>query len=189
MRHGETDWSRSGRHTGTTDIPLTPEGKNQARALVPWLAGVAFSAVFTSPRLRARRTCELAGLGGAAQVEQDLEEWRYGDYEGFRTVEIQTARPGWDIFRDGCPEGESPGDVSARADRLIAHLCTLSGNVALFSHGQFGCALAARWIGSPVLDGQHFSEGPASLGILASDAHHPEIRVIALWNAAPVLSI
>jgi len=121
-------------------------------------------------------------------VEQDLEEWRYGGYEGLRTVEIQAGRPDWDIFRDGCPDGESPEDVSARADRLVAHLSTLNGNVALFSHGQFGCALAARWIGLPILEAQHFSEGPASLGILGHDAHHPEIRVIALWNAAPVLS-
>jgi probable phosphoglycerate mutase len=139
--------------------------------------------VFTSPRQRAQRTCELAGLGAAAETEPDLAEWDYGDYEGMLTVDVRKRRPGWNVFRDGCPGGEMPGAVSDRADRLIAHLCTLDGNVALFSHGEFACVLAARWIGLPVVKGQHFSIDAASLGILSYNPSHPEVRVIALWNA------
>jgi len=150
------------------------------------LEPIVFSAVLTSPRLRARRTCELAGFGSAAHVEPNLAEWDYGDDEGRRSVDIRKKRPDWNIFRDGCPNGETPEAISTRVDRLIARLCTRDGNVALFSHGQFGCVLAARWIGLPVLDAQHLSNDPASLGILGFDAHHPDVRVIALWNAAPV---
>jgi probable phosphoglycerate mutase len=185
VRHGETEWSLSGRHTGSTDIPLTAHGEEQARELRRRFEHVEFSAVLTSPLRRARRTCELAGLASAAKIEPDLAEWHYGDYEGRRSVDIRKERPGWDVFRDGVPHGESPSQVSERADRLIAHLCTLSGNVALFSHGQFGCALAIRWIGLPVIDAQHLSFGPACLGILGNDLHHPEVRTIELWNAAP----
>lgn len=183
IRHGETAWSLSGQHTGHTDLPLTPHGESMARQLASTLHGLSFSQVLTSPRLRARMTCELAGLGAAAQIEANLAEWDYGDYEGLRTTEIRTQRPGWDIWNDGCPGGEMPAAVSLRADQLIARLRELSGKVALFSHGQFGRVLAARWIGLQVAEGKHFSIDPASIGILGLDNDHPQRRVISLWNA------
>jgi probable phosphoglycerate mutase len=155
IRHGETAWSLSGQHTGRTDIPLTAKGEDEARALIPWLGQVQFARVFSSPRRRARRTCELAGLGDRAELEPDLAEWDYGDYEGKLSSDIRARRPNWNIFRDGCPHGEMPGDISARADRLIARLYMVGGNTALFSHGQFGVALAARWIGLPDGVAQH----------------------------------
>jgi broad specificity phosphatase PhoE len=185
VRHGQTEWSLSGQHTGRTDIPLTAHGEAEARALIPWLKQVQFGLVLTSPRQRARRTCELVGLGQEAEIEPDLAEWDYGDYEGKLSSEIREERRDWNIFRDGSPHGEMPADVSDRADRLIARLCTMNGNVALFSHGQFGLALAARWIGLPVAKGQHFTLDTASLSILGHNPAHPEVRVIALWNATP----
>jgi broad specificity phosphatase PhoE len=185
VRHGETAWSLSGRHTGRTDFPLTAHGEEQARELAQRLRGVQFNHVLTSPRLRARRTCELAGMAAAAAIEPDLAEWDYGDYEGQRSVDIRKQRAGWNIFRDGCPQGEMPAQVAERADRLIARLRALDGNVALFSHGQFGCVLAARWIGLPLAEAQHFAFGPAALSILGHDPHHPTVAVIALWNCAP----
>ncbi|MGB8267489.1 MAG: histidine phosphatase family protein [Candidatus Velthaea sp.] len=185
IRHGETEWSLSGRHTGRSDIPLTAHGEDQARELRRRLEHVEFSTVLTSPLQRARRTCELAGLAAAAEIDPDLAEWHYGDYEGRSTVDIRKERPGWNVFRDGVPNGETPSQAGDRADQLIAHLRSLSGDVALFSHGQFGCVLAARWIGLPVIDAQHFSFGPACLGILDHNRDHPEVRVIELWNAAP----
>ncbi|MGP8025357.1 MAG: histidine phosphatase family protein, partial [Acidocella sp.] len=133
IRHGETEWSLSGQHTGRTDIPLTARGEDEARELGPCLRAFKFARVLSSPRQRARRTCELAGLGPAAEIEPDLAEWDYGDYEGQRTVDIRKGRPDWNVFRDGCPRGEMPAQVSDRADRLIAHLRALDGNVALFS--------------------------------------------------------
>ena len=185
IRHGETDWSLSGRHTGTTDIALTVHGEEQARALRPWVAAASFSRVLTSPRLRARATCELSGASSGPDVEPDLAEWDYGDYEGLRSADICSGRPGWNLYRDGCPNGESPAQVCERADRLIARVRTMEGDVALFSHGQFGAVLAARWIGLKVVEGRHFSIGPASLSLLSYDADHPEVPVMALWNAAP----
>lgn len=185
MRHGETAWSLTGQHTGRSDLPLTQHGEQMARGLGPALAGIRFSFVLTSPRLRARRTCELAGQGGAATVEPDLAEWDYGDCEGLRTAEIRTTHPAWDLWRDGCPGGDTPAATSDRADRLIARLQDLQGNVALFSHGHFGRVLAARWIGLPAVEGRHFVLDPASIGILGLEAGHPGQRVIALWNAAP----
>ena len=187
VRHGETAWSVSGQHTGRTDIPLTAKGEDEARELVPWLAQVQFSGVFASPLQRAQRTCELAGLGDMAEVEPDLAEWDYGDYEGRLSKDIRSGRPNWNVFKDGCPHGEMPADVSARADHLIVRLCMIGGSIALFSHGQFGKALVARWIGLPVADGQHFSLGTASLNILGHDPAHSEVRVIALWNARPAM--
>ena len=184
MSHGETLWSLSGQHTGRTDIPLTAHGEDQARGLARSLPRIQFAHVFTSPTQRARRTCELAGLGSAAEIEPDIAEWDYGDYDGLRSVDIRKARPDWNIFRDGCPGGETPEEISDRADRQIAKLVLLSGNVALFSHGHFGCVLAARWISVPVLNGQHFSLNPASIGILSINPSHPDVRVISLWNAA-----
>jgi probable phosphoglycerate mutase len=185
VRHGETEWSRSGQHTGKTDIPLTAHGEGQARALAPWLRKIPFTAVLTSPRQRARSTCALAGLGGKAEIEPDLAEWDYGEYEGLRSDEIRERRPGWTVFRDGCPNGETPAAITDRADRLIARLVAMTGNVALFSHGHFGAVLAARWLGLPVIEGQHLLLGPASLSILGNNPSHPDVRVIALWNASP----
>lgn len=183
IRHGETAWSLSGKHTGCTDIPLTVHGEEEARALAPRLEQIRFTEVLTSPLQRARQTCELVGLAPMANIEQNLSEWDYGDYEGLRTVDIRKVRPHWDVFHDGCPNGESPAQIADRADRLIAHLSTLSGNVALFSHGQFGCVFGARWIGLSPTEGRHFSLGPASLCILSYNPHHPDVRVIALWNS------
>ena len=187
IRHGQTEWSISGRHTGRTDIPLTAHGEDEARALRPWLFRIGFAHVFCSPLQRARRTCELAGLDGHAEIEPDLAEWDYGDYEGRRSADIRIGRPGWNTFRDGCPGGEMPEQVVARADRVVARLTALQGNVALISHGEFSLVLAARWIGLPVMEGQHFLLGTASLGILGGNPAHPEVPVIALWNASPAL--
>jgi broad specificity phosphatase PhoE len=187
VRHGETEWSESGQHTGLTDILLTARGEDQARELIPWLRHIHFARVFTSPQQRARRTCVLAGLGVQAEVEQDLQEWGYGDYEGKLSSDIRVQRPNWNVFQHGCPGGESPAQVAARADRLIARLSQMDGKVALFSHGEFGRALGARWIGLPVIDGQHLSLGTASLSILSYNPAHPEIRAIALWNACPAI--
>ena len=187
VRHGQTEWSLSGQHTGSTDIPLTADGEDEARALIPWLRHVQFGLVLTSPLHRARRTCELVGLGRQAEIEPDLAEWNYGDYEGKLSSDIRQERPDWNVFRDGCPHGEMPAQVCDRADRLIARLCTMHGNVALFSHGEFGLALAARWIGLEVVEGQHFTIDTASLGILSYNPAHPAVRVIALWNAAPTM--
>ncbi|MGA2289165.1 histidine phosphatase family protein [Bradyrhizobium sp.] len=189
IRHGQTEWSLSGQHTGRTDLPLTAKGEDQARELVPWLGPVHFARILTSPRQRAQRTCALAGLEARAEIEPDLQEWDYGDYEGKLSSDVRKQRPGWDVFRDGCPGGETPDQITARADRLIARLVTTEGKVALFSHGEFGLALAARWIGLPVIDGQHFVLGTASLSILGYNPAHPELRAIALWNASPANTI
>ena len=158
-------------------------GEEEARQWREPLGRVAFARVLSSPRQRARRTCELAGLATTAEIEPDLAEWDYGDYEGMRSVDIRAARPGWNVFRDGCPNGEAPVQVSARADRLIARLSMLEGNVALFSHGQFGAVLVARWIGLPLVDAQHFLLGTASLSILGHGPHHPDMPVIMRLNA------
>jgi len=186
VRHGETAWSLTGQHTGTTDLDLTPRGAAQAGGLAEVLRSIQASHVLSSPRLRARRTCELAGLGGDVGIDADLSEWDYGAYEGLRTTDIQRERPAWNVWRDGCPDGESPADVSARADRLITRLLALKGHLLLFSHGQFGAALAARWIGLPLLAGQHLVLHPASLSILGQDAKHPGRRLISLWNQTAV---
>jgi broad specificity phosphatase PhoE len=185
VRHGETDWSKSGRHTGRTEIPLSAQGELNARRLAARLAPVAFSSVLTSPRQRARRTCELAGLGAGAVPDPDLAEWDYGDYEGLTSAEILAARPGWELFRDGCPGGETPSQVAARADRLIARVRSMQGNVALFSHGHFGRALAARWVGLPVGAGERLLLDTASIGVLAYEHGNPAAPVIARWNIPP----
>jgi broad specificity phosphatase PhoE len=182
IRHGETEWSLSGRHTGRTDMPLTRQGERDARALGERLRAARITRVFTSPRERARQTCALAGLAPVAAIEPDLAEWDYGDYEGQRSADIRKGRPDWNLFRDGCPHGEMPAQVSDRADRLIARLRALDGAVALFSHGHFGCVLAVRWIGLPVIDGQHFLLGTASLSTLDSEPSHPEVPIVTLWN-------
>ena len=187
VRHGETEWSLSGRHTGRTDLALTPRGEDEARALRPWVGRIRFAKVLRSPRRRARQTCELTGSGEQAEVEPDLSEWDYGDYEGLRSEDIHKTRPGWNIFRDGCPGGETPGAIGARADRLIGRLRALDGNIALFSHGHFARVLAVRWIGAPLALARNLALGTASLGILGFEARHAETPVIALWNASPAM--
>jgi probable phosphoglycerate mutase len=182
IRHGETEWSLSGRHTSRTEISLTANGESAAKKLGERLRGISFSHVFTSPRQRARQTCELAGLGPLAKIEPDLAEWDYGDYEGKRSVDIVGTRPGWNLFEDGCPQGESPGQISDRVDRLIDRLRLLEGNLALFSHGHLGRVLAARWIRLPVLSAQRLLLDTASFGILGFERDHAEAPVIALWN-------
>ncbi|WP_248767086.1 histidine phosphatase family protein [Pseudomonas sp. MWU12-2345] len=183
MRHGETEWALSRQHTGRTDIPLTAHGEEEARTLAAQLRDIPFSHVLTSPLKRAQQTCALAGLGASAVIVPDLVEWDYGDYEGKRSVDILKQRPGWNLFRDGCPHGDSPEQIASRADRIIAQLKALDGNIALFSHGQFSSVLAMRWVGLPVVSAQHFPLDTASLSILTYDAHHPEVAVIARWNA------
>jgi probable phosphoglycerate mutase len=179
IRHGETAWSLTGQHTGRSDLPLLPQGEQAARQLAGRLRGIAFSHVFTSPRQRARQTCELAGLGGKAEIEPDLAEWDYGDYEGLRSAEIFLKAPDWNIYRDGCPNGESPAAMTARVDRLIARLRAMDGTVAVFSHGHLGRVLVARWIDLPLPEGQRFSLGTASVSVLGMEHDLP---VIVRWN-------
>jgi broad specificity phosphatase PhoE len=181
VRHGETQWSLSGQHTGLTDIPLTAGGEEQARWLQRRLRDVTFTKVFTSPLQRAMRTCEIAGYAPAAEVDRDLLEWNYGDYEGKKRSEILASRPGWIVFRDGCPNGESPAEVGARADRIIARVRQVDGRVALFSSGHFLRTLIARWIGLPPSGGGFFKLGTAALSILGFDHEketEPVIRVV-----------
>jgi broad specificity phosphatase PhoE len=185
FRHGQTEWSLSGRHTGSTDIPLTKQGEDEARALLPWVNQTKFDHVLTSPRQRAKETCKLVGLGRDAEIEPDLAEWNYGAYEGKLSSEIRKDQPHWNIFRDGCPQGEMPEQVSERADRLIARLSMMTGNVALFSHGHFLPALTVRWLGLAISEGEHLQLGTASLSILGYNPSHPDTRVISLWNSMP----
>jgi probable phosphoglycerate mutase len=180
-RHGETAWTVSGQHTGLTDLPLTERGEGNARRLGERLKGLAFPHVFTSPLQRARRTCELAGFGPVAQVDADLVEWDYGAYEGVRTVDIHKERPGWQIFRDGCPDGESVGDVGARADRVVARLRALGGDVLVFSSGHFLRVFAARWCGLEAAAGRTLLLSTAALSIVGYE-HNTSEPVIRLWN-------
>ena len=179
-RHGETEWSRDGRHTGRTDIPLTPAGEEQARALREPLAAIEFDRVLSSPLSRARETCDLAGLGDRAELRDELLEWDYGDYEGITSAEIRQQDPGWLLWRDGCPGGESPADVGARVDSLIAELLGADGNVAVFAHGHLLRVLAARWIGLEPAAGQRLALATATLGRLGWEHAY---RVIDRWNA------
>jgi len=183
VRHGETLWSLTGQHTGRTDLALTENGEARAARLRPLLQGMKFDHVLTSPLKRARRTCELAGLGSVAQIEPNLQEWDYGDYEGLTTREICASRPGWNVFQDGCPGGESVAQVSQRADRLLAGVGHLGGSVALFSHGQFLRAVAARWVGLAASEGQHLALDTASVSILGFEQHNGAIPAICLWNS------
>lgn len=185
IRHGETAWTLTGQHTGLTDLALTPHGERQSRDLGPRLQSMGITRVLVSPRLRAQQTCDLADLGVASEVEPDLAEWDYGDFEGRCSVDIRCETPGWDIWRDGCPGGESTADIAGRADRLLARLATMKGLVALFSHGQFGAALAVRWIGLDLIEGQHFPLNPASVSLLGTNHHPADRRVIELWNESP----
>ena len=179
IRHGETEWSLASKHTSRTDIALNAQGEEGARRLGQKLRASEFNRVFTSPSRRARSTCTLAGLMPVAEIEPYLAEWNYGDYEGQRSVDIQKGRPQWNMFQDGCPQGEMPAQVCDRADVLIARLRKLDGNIALFTHGQFGSVLAVRWIGLPVMTAQHFPLGTASVSILGYSRNHPELPVIA----------
>lgn len=185
VRHGETACSLSGQHTGLTDLPLTEHGEAQARALSHRLQPVRFSHILSSPRLRARSTCALAGLVGELEITPGLAEWDYGDYEGLRTNEIHQLRPNWDIWRDGCPAGETLAAIADRVDRLIALLRTFVGNVGLFSHCQFGRVLAARWIKLRAQEGRQLALDPTSVSILGLDREHALQPVIMLWSARP----
>jgi probable phosphoglycerate mutase len=181
-RHGETEWSANGRHTGRTDLPLTPRGEEAARQLGERLRGRSFARVLTSPLLRARQTGELAGFAGRLEIDPDLTEWDYGSYEGKRSAEIQAGRPDWQLFTDGAPGGESPAEVVARADRVISRLrSAAAGDVLVFAHGHFLRVLAVRWIGLPVAEGRHFLLGTAALSALGYD-HGPDEPAIRLWN-------
>jgi probable phosphoglycerate mutase len=184
VRHGETAWSISGHHTGRTEIPLTARGESQARELGLRLRGLPFSKVLSSPRQRALQTSALAALGPDVEIDPDLAEWDYGDYEGQRTVDIRSGRPDWNLFHDGCPGGESPAQVSERADRVLAHLRGLQGHIAIFSHGHFGRVLGARWIGLSVTQAQCFLLNTASLSVLTGEGDRADRPVVSLWNAA-----
>jgi broad specificity phosphatase PhoE len=181
-RHGETAWSLSGQHTGITDLPLTDRGERNASRLGERLRGLTFAKVFTSPLQRAKRTCELAGFGSLAEMDRDLLEWNYGEYEGRRTAEILADRPGWQLFRDGCPGGESPDQVGARADRVVKRVRAVKGDVLLFSSGHFLRVLAARWLGLEAAAGRYFLLSTGSLGMLAYEHHSLSEPVILLWN-------
>ena len=180
-RHGETEWSRTLRHTGRTDLPLTAEGEAEARALREPMAGVDFHRVLCSPLSRARETCELAGLGDRAELRDDLLEWDYGDYEGRTSADIHTERPEWLLWRDGCPGGESPADVGQRADRVITKVRAIPGNVLLFSSGHFLRVLAARWLALSPEAGQYLYLSTASVSELGYE-HTQSSPVLRLWN-------
>jgi len=181
VRHGETEWAVAGRHTGRTDIPLTARGEEDGKRLGERLAGRAFARVWTSPAVRARRTCELAGLGSVAEDDPDLWEWDYGEYEGRTAADIRAGRPGWQVFADGAPGGESPADVAARADRVIARVRAVPGDVLLFSSGHILRVLTARWLGLRPAAGALFVLGTGSVCILGYD-HDPTEPAIRLWN-------
>ena len=180
-RHGETAWRLTGQHTGVTDLPLTERGERNAVRLGERLAGLIFAKVLTSPLQRAARTCELAGFGDVAEVDRDLVEWNYGDYEGLRTAEIHTKRPDWDLFRDGCPNGESPKQIGARADRVVNRVRAIKGNVLIFSSGHFLRVLAARWLGLEPAAGRYLMLSTASLSAL-SYKHDLSNPAIQFWN-------
>jgi broad specificity phosphatase PhoE len=183
VRHGETEWSLSRQHTGTTDIPLTNNGRNVAALLRPVLSPKILALVLTSPLRRARETCDLAGLGERAQNDCDLMEWNYGEYEGLTPQQIHSRRPGWLIFTDGCPGGESPEQVACRVDRIISKVRAVEGDAALFSHGHLLRMLAARWLGLPPADGCHFLLGPATMSIVG---YYRGIPALKQWNASLV---
>jgi probable phosphoglycerate mutase len=180
-RHGETAWSLSGQHTGHTDLPLTERGECNARRLGERLKGLDFARVFTSPLQRAKRTCELAGFGQRAEVDPDLIEWDYGEYEGLRTADILAKRPDWHLFRDGFPGGESFEEIGARADRVVSRVRSIDGAVLLFSSAHFLRVLAARWLGLKPEGAQYFLLNTASLSTLTCE-HNPSEPVIGMWN-------
>jgi len=180
-RHGETAWSLTGQHTGLTDLPLTERGERNARRLGQRLAGLAFAKAFTSPLQRAARTCELAGFRSVAEVDRDLVEWNYGQYEGLRTTEIRAQRPNWQLFRDGCPGGELPDQVGTRADHVVSRVRELKGDVLIFSSGHFLRVLTARWLGLESAAGRFFTLATASVSVLGYENNVSQ-PVIRLWN-------
>jgi probable phosphoglycerate mutase len=179
VRHGETDWSAAGKHTGRTDLPLNSTGQLAAKELGERLAGEQFDLVLTSPMKRARDTCELAGFGGGALVAGDLSEWDYGRYEGVTTEEIRSGRPGWNLFTDGCPEGEMPAEIGERADRIIRQIRATEGRAIVFAHGHILRVVAARWCGWPVAAGAGLALSTASVSVLGWDRETPAIK---RWN-------
>ncbi|HKF97488.1 MAG TPA: histidine phosphatase family protein [Steroidobacteraceae bacterium] len=184
IRHGETEWSLSGRHTGISDIPLTENGRQVARLWQPYASARKFALVLSSPLQRARETCELAGLAGQAQIEDDLREWNYGNYEGLTPQQIRAAQPEWLIFRDGCPGGESPEQVGTRVDRVITRIRAASGDVAIFAHGHVLRVFGARWLELPPSAGSHFLLETATLCVLSSYRGVPAVK---RWNAPLVI--
>jgi probable phosphoglycerate mutase len=182
MRHGETEWSAAGRHTGSTDLPLTDAGRVAASRLGACVASRSFEAVYVSPMLRARETCDLAGLGDGAVVDDDLREWDYGEYEGLTTAQIRETRAGWTVWRDGCPGGEVAAEVEARVDRVITRLLEYDAAVAVFGHGHCLRVLAARWVGLSAGDGARISLETASVSSLGWEREQPVIRT---WNVQP----
>lgn len=178
-RHGETEWSLNGRHTGTTDLPLTENGRVRARNLAPRLEGRRFALVLTSPLQRAIETCELAGLGDQSEIRDDLREWNYGDYEGITTAQIQERHPGWSLWGDGCPNGETAPEVGARADRLIAEAREAGGDVVFFGHGHMLRVVGARWVDLPPADGGLLRLGTGSLSTLG---YEHDLPVLDHWN-------
>ncbi len=180
IRHGETEWSLSGQHTGTTDLPLTGNGRKLARLLKPLFANHSFDLVLTSPLQRARETCLLAGFGEKAEVDGNLVEWNYGEYEGLTPKQIHEKKPGWLIFTDGCPGGETPEEVGARADRAIARARTTRGDVAIFAHGHILRVLVARWLGLPAPAGRHFLLQTGTMNVLS---YYRGIPAVKIWNA------
>jgi len=183
-RHGETEWSKSGRHTGLTDIPLTKTGEEQAALMAKPLQKIHFVKTFMSPRLRARQTSELAGCH--SEIDPDLAEWDYGDFEGLTSLEIKTKHPNWNLFIDGAPGGETPEQVGARADRVLKKLYHLDTPIAIFSHGHFCRILAVRYLGLPVSAGSLFYLDPASISHLG---HEKSNHVIRLWNSIAHLDL
>jgi len=182
-RHGETTWSLSGQHTGLTDLPLTERGERNARELGERLRGLTFTKVFTSPLQRAAKTCELTGFGAVAETDRDLVEWDYGAYEGLKSAEIHAQRPGWNIFRDGCPNGESPAQIIARADRVVQRVRAVGGDVLVFSSGHFLRSLVTRWLGLDLCDGNRFLLSTTSLSLLSYE-HNLSEPAVKLWNDA-----
>jgi broad specificity phosphatase PhoE len=180
IRHGETEWSLNGRHTGISDIPLTEKGRQVARLWQPYAGARKFALVLSSPLQRARETCELAGLAGQAQIEDDLREWNYGEYEGRTPQQIRAAQPGWLIFRDGCPGGESPDEVATRVDRVITRIRAATGDVAIFAHGHLLRVFGARWLELPACAGSHFLLETATLCVLSS---YHAVPAVKRWNA------
>ena len=182
VRHGQTEWSASGRHTSHTDLGLTEEGRSRARELGPALASGEFARVFTSPLKRARETCAIAGFGDRAEVRDELHEWDYGEYEGLTTPEIRARRADWSLWRDGCPGGESPDQVGARADRLLLDLERIEGDVLAFAHGHILRVLAARWLECPVAGGARLALSAGAISILG---YERETHVLRRWNVVP----
>jgi probable phosphoglycerate mutase len=181
-RHAETAWSVTGQHTGLTDLPLTERGEGNARRLAERLRGTTFEKVYTSPLRRAMRTCELAGFGPVAEIDADLVEWNYGNYEGRRTEDILAEHPGWQLFRDGCPGGESPEQVAERAGRVVRRVRKHTGNVLLFSSGHILRALAASWLGVEVLCAKFLMLSTASVSELGYEHDRQDEPAIMLWN-------